>query len=164
MPDGHWPQNMWVSGATYWDGIQLGETVLPILLVDLLRWPIGNDGDIPGVLDVEAIARPFEGWFGGLDEVMIKLAGKIGKYGGQTSHIFANPESLSDLELISNSKIRIMGSLTTNLRSDTTGDIIVGFSGYNFVSDDVVAKGWLRLSHRELDETRSTETRPVFVS
>jgi uncharacterized protein len=38
--------------------------------------------------------------------------------------------------------------------------MVVGFSGYNFVPDDVVAKGWLRLSHRELDETRSTETRP----
>jgi predicted acyl esterase len=37
---------------------------------------------------------------------------------------------------------------------------VVGFSGYNFVSNDVVAKGWLRLSHRELDEARSTETRP----
>jgi len=36
----------------------------------------------------------------------------------------------------------------------------VGFSGYNFLPDDVVAKGWLRLSHRELDEARSTETRP----
>ncbi len=44
MPDGHWPQNMWVSGATYWDGIQLGETALPILLVDLLR----RRGTLPG--------------------------------------------------------------------------------------------------------------------
>jgi predicted acyl esterase len=37
---------------------------------------------------------------------------------------------------------------------------VVGFLGYNFVTDDVVAKGWLRLSHRELDEMRSTETQP----
>lgn len=36
MADGHWPQNMWVSGATFWGGIQLGDTALPILLVDLL--------------------------------------------------------------------------------------------------------------------------------
>jgi uncharacterized protein len=35
----------------------------------------------------------------------------------------------------------------------------VGFAGL-FVRDDVVAKGWLRLSHRELDEERSTDTRP----
>jgi uncharacterized protein len=34
---------------------------------------------------------------------------------------------------------------------------LVGFSGYQGVPNDVVAKGWLRLSHRELDEERSTE-------
>jgi glucoamylase len=28
---------MWVSGRPYWDGIQLGETALPVLLLDLLR-------------------------------------------------------------------------------------------------------------------------------
>jgi glucoamylase len=35
QPDGHWPQNMWVNGSPYWDGIQMDETALPILLVDL---------------------------------------------------------------------------------------------------------------------------------
>jgi glucoamylase len=35
QPDGHWPQNMWVEGSPYWDGIQMDETALPILLVDL---------------------------------------------------------------------------------------------------------------------------------
>jgi glucoamylase len=35
--DGHWPQNMWVDGSTFWSGIQLGETAAPILLADLLR-------------------------------------------------------------------------------------------------------------------------------
>ena len=67
--------------------------------------------------------------FGGLDEVIIKLTGKIGKYGGKTSHIFANPESLSDLELISNSKMRIVCEMQTNMKSES-GDLIVGFSGY----------------------------------
>ena len=33
--DGHWPQNMWLDGATYWNGIQLDETAFPILLLDL---------------------------------------------------------------------------------------------------------------------------------
>ena len=70
--------------------------------------------------------------FSGLDEVCIKLTGKIGKYGGQTSHMFANPESLSDLELISNSKMRIVDTVTTNLRGDN-GDLIVGFSGYKAI-------------------------------
>ncbi|HPC72944.1 MAG TPA: glucan 1,4-alpha-glucosidase [Syntrophales bacterium] len=35
--DGHWPQNMWLDGTSYWDGIQMDETAFPILLVDLAR-------------------------------------------------------------------------------------------------------------------------------
>ncbi len=34
-PDGHWPQNMWLDGTPYWTGIQMDETALPIMLVDL---------------------------------------------------------------------------------------------------------------------------------
>jgi len=34
-PDGHWSQNMWLDGTAYWPGLQLDETALPILLVDL---------------------------------------------------------------------------------------------------------------------------------
>ncbi len=37
QPDGHWSQNMWLDGSPYWDGIQMDETALPILLVDLAR-------------------------------------------------------------------------------------------------------------------------------
>ncbi len=33
--DGHWGQNMWLNGSAYWGGIQMDETALPILLVDL---------------------------------------------------------------------------------------------------------------------------------
>jgi glucoamylase len=33
--DGHWPQNMWVDGSSYWQGVQLDETAFPILLVDM---------------------------------------------------------------------------------------------------------------------------------
>jgi len=35
--DGHWPQNMWMDGSPYWNGIQMDETAFPILLVDLAR-------------------------------------------------------------------------------------------------------------------------------
>jgi glucoamylase len=35
--DGHWSQNMWLDGSPYWDGVQMDETALPILLVDLAR-------------------------------------------------------------------------------------------------------------------------------
>ena len=34
-PDGHWSQNMWLDGTPYWQGIQMDETALPILLVDV---------------------------------------------------------------------------------------------------------------------------------
>ncbi len=33
--DGHWPQNMWLDGTSYWSGVQMDETAFPILLVDL---------------------------------------------------------------------------------------------------------------------------------
>ncbi len=35
--DGHWDQNMWLDGSPYWNGIQMDETALPVLLVDLAR-------------------------------------------------------------------------------------------------------------------------------
>lgn len=35
--DGHWLQNMWIEGSPYWAGIQMDETALPILLLDLAR-------------------------------------------------------------------------------------------------------------------------------
>jgi len=66
---------------------------------------------------------------GGLDEVFIKLVGDVGMFGGETDYILANPRSLSDFELISNSKVRILQDLTINVRG-STGDVLVGFSGY----------------------------------
>ncbi|MGZ3930671.1 MAG: glycoside hydrolase family 15 protein [Bacteroidia bacterium] len=35
--DGHWAQNMWLDGAPYWVGIQMDQTALPILLIDLVK-------------------------------------------------------------------------------------------------------------------------------
>jgi glucoamylase len=35
-PDGHWPQNMWLDGSPYWQGIQMDETAFPILLADAM--------------------------------------------------------------------------------------------------------------------------------
>ncbi|HLR36988.1 MAG TPA: glucan 1,4-alpha-glucosidase [Chitinophagaceae bacterium] len=35
--DGSWPQNMWLSGKAHWNGIQLDEMALPILLIDLFK-------------------------------------------------------------------------------------------------------------------------------
>lgn len=33
-PDGHWPQNMWVSGEPFWDGVQVDQAASPILFTD----------------------------------------------------------------------------------------------------------------------------------
>lgn len=33
--DGHWPQNCWLDGKPYWNGVQMDECAFPILLVDL---------------------------------------------------------------------------------------------------------------------------------
>ena len=35
--DGSWPQNMWLDGTPFWTGVQMDETALPILLVNLLQ-------------------------------------------------------------------------------------------------------------------------------
>lgn len=69
---------------------------------------------------------------GGLDEVIIKLCGKLGKYGASTSHVLANPESLSDLELLSNSKMRIVSEISSKIIGES-GDVLVGFSGYRAI-------------------------------
>jgi glucoamylase len=42
-PDGSWPQNAWIDGRTYWNGIQMDECAFPILLADLLRRKDGLD-------------------------------------------------------------------------------------------------------------------------
>ncbi|HVC92196.1 MAG TPA: glucan 1,4-alpha-glucosidase [Pirellulales bacterium] len=33
--DGHWAQNQWIDGTPYWDGVQMDESALPILLLDM---------------------------------------------------------------------------------------------------------------------------------
>ena len=39
--DGHWPQNCWLDGEPYWNGVQMDECAFPVLLVDLL-WREGG--------------------------------------------------------------------------------------------------------------------------
>ena len=43
-PDGHWPQNMWLDGTPYWQGIQLDEAAFPVLLTSL-AWQMGDLDD-----------------------------------------------------------------------------------------------------------------------
>lgn len=35
--DGHWPQNMWLEGNPYWNGLQLDQIAFPILLIGRCR-------------------------------------------------------------------------------------------------------------------------------
>jgi len=48
--DGHWPQNCWLDGTPYWNGVQLDECAFPILLADLARREGAlSEADLPGV-------------------------------------------------------------------------------------------------------------------
>jgi len=42
--DGHWPQNMWLDGTPYWNGVQMDETALPVLLADSVNRRDGLEG------------------------------------------------------------------------------------------------------------------------
>ena len=44
-PSGGWPQNCWLDGISYWQGLQLDECAFPILLVDLCRRAGAVGGD-----------------------------------------------------------------------------------------------------------------------
>jgi glucoamylase len=37
MPDGHWPQTMWLNGLPYFNGIQMDETAMVVLLIEHCR-------------------------------------------------------------------------------------------------------------------------------
>lgn len=77
--------------------------------------------------------------FGTLDEVMIKLVGLVGMFGGDTDTIFANTAQITELMLVKNSKIKIIEAIRTNMKSETTGKIVVGFSGFKcMVGDKIV--------------------------
>jgi glucoamylase len=46
--DGHWPQNNWLDGSAYWQGVQMDECAFPIILLDMaLREGALTDADLP---------------------------------------------------------------------------------------------------------------------
>ncbi|MGI0129141.1 MAG: glycoside hydrolase family 15 protein, partial [Thermoplasmata archaeon] len=51
-PDGGFPQNFWVDGSAYWQGMQLDEVALPLLLARRLR-----HGEVLGEFDAYPMAR-----------------------------------------------------------------------------------------------------------
>jgi glucoamylase len=44
QPDGHWNQNQWLGGTSYWTGLQLDETAFPVLLAVSLAERAALDG------------------------------------------------------------------------------------------------------------------------
>ncbi len=65
---------------------------------------------------------------GGIDEILIKLVAKQAKHGGRPSHIFLNPETFSDLQLLWNSKHFVFQNIETVIKGEG-GDVILGFPG-----------------------------------
>jgi hypothetical protein len=65
---------------------------------------------------------------GGIDEILIKLVAKQAKYGGRPSHVFMNPETFSDLQLLANGKTFISQSIETQVKGEN-GDYVIGFPG-----------------------------------
>jgi glucoamylase len=55
--DGHWPQNYFPSGESYWDGIQLDEVALPVLLAAKLA-ELGEP-ELPGTREMVRTALSF---------------------------------------------------------------------------------------------------------
>lgn len=55
--DGHWPQNYFPSGEPYWDGIQLDEVALPVLLAAKLA-ELGEP-EVPGTREMVRAALGF---------------------------------------------------------------------------------------------------------
>jgi glucoamylase len=48
--DGHWPQNCWLDGTPYWNGVQMDECAFPILLIDLaLREKALAEAEVAGL-------------------------------------------------------------------------------------------------------------------
>lgn len=64
-PDGHWPQNCWLDGTPYWNGVQMDECAFPILLVDLAaRESALSEGDLFGLWPMVERAAGFIARFG----------------------------------------------------------------------------------------------------
>lgn len=70
--------------------------------------------------------------FGGIDEILIKGVARVAKHGGKVTHIFMNPETMSDLQLLANSKVFAMQSFNSMVKA---GDMVlnIGFSGMRVV-------------------------------
>ena len=60
LGDGHWYQNQWLGGRSYWEGIQLDETAFPVLLAAML-----DERDALAGIEVEDMVRRALGFIAG---------------------------------------------------------------------------------------------------
>lgn len=66
---------------------------------------------------------------GGIDEILIKLVAKVAKHGGKPSHIFMNPETFADLQLLWNSKNFVFQNFMGRVADGEGNTINIGFPG-----------------------------------
>ena len=64
---------------------------------------------------------------GGLDEVLMKLVAKVMKHGGRPTHIFLNPETFANLQLLWNSKAYV--NIESQVRTSDGTLLPIGFPG-----------------------------------
>jgi hypothetical protein len=85
-----------------------------------------------------------------LDEMLIKLVTKVGKFGGKTDLIIMNPETLGDLMILENSKRFLFHDISISVKNEG-GVPIIGFSAVRAV---VAGRTVTIISDRNCPSTR----------
>jgi hypothetical protein len=118
VPDGDY--DLALSGLEDWLPINTRAAKLAANFFGLVR---NQDADRLGGIYLDGTT------LGGIDEILIKLIGKCAKHGGRPSHIFMNPETVTDLQLLWNSKSFVTQDIYTRVRSDSGAMLEIGFPG-----------------------------------
>src|SRR5260370_9468365 len=126
------------------------------------KWPLASIHAVPLYLSASTLRLEREP-FALESEVRYRGAGKKENDRATFSFLFER-----DTELIGSMRLKLWASTSEGddldlfavVRKLYSAGREVFFSGYNGYERDVVAKGWLRASHRELDPSRSAPLRP----
>lgn len=79
---------------------------------------------------------------GGIDEILIKGAATVSMHGGKLSHVFMNPMTGADLQILSYSKVFMMQGFTQRMSVDGQ-TLNIGFSGIMLTVGDQTVKLFL---------------------
>ncbi len=127
------------------------------------EWPIARTEYVPLYLDAARSTMESEPVSGEEEVSYESLAERVSAGGATFRHVFDN-----DTELTGHMKLKLW--VSTDAGNDL--DLFVGvhkldrrgdevyFADFNHLENGRVATGWLRVSHRELDERRSTPYQP----